>query len=151
MVSEADIEIFIECVENYFAKRSDEKLVIETPYLTDNITRILSDFTGIISISGAYRGCIYFTAPQPFLEKVIAAHGQNDFSIELLEDVIGEITNTLSGNSRKNLGNQFVISVPHVVQGATRGLELTNGAHSYVVPIKWSGHAAAMVVSVIGE
>jgi chemotaxis protein CheX len=146
---EAEIEIFIQCVENYFSKRSDEKLIIETPYLTDNITRILSDFTGIISISGAYRGCIYFTAPKGFLEQVIMAHGQHNFSVDLLEDTIGEIANTLSGNSRKSLGSHFVISVPQVIHGNARALELTNGAHSFVVPLKWFGHSAAMVVSVI--
>lgn len=147
---EAQIEIFIQCIEKYFSKRSEEKLVIETPYLTDNITRILSDFTGIIAISGAYKGCIYFTAPKEFLEQVIIAHGQHTFSINLLEDAIGEIANTLSGNSRKTLGSHFVISVPQVVHGNARALELTNGAHSFVVPIKWFGYTAAMVVSVIG-
>lgn len=146
---EAEIEIFIQCVENYFSKRSHEKLLVETPYLTDNITRILSDFTGIISISGAYRGCIYFTAPQAFLEQVILAHGQDTFSASLLEDAIGEIANTLSGNSRRSLGSHFVISVPQVIQGNTRALELTDGAHSFVVPLKWLGHSAAMVVSII--
>lgn len=146
---EAEIEIFIQCVENYFSKRSNEKLFIETPYLTDNITRVLSDFTGIISISGAYRGCIYFTAPKEFLEQVILAHGQDTFSVSLLQDAIGEIANTLSGNSRKSLGSRFVISVPQVIHGNTRALELTEGAHSFVVPLRWFGFSAAMVVSVI--
>ena len=148
---EAEIDIFIQCVESYFGKRMEEKVVVETPYLTDNITRILSDFTGIISISGAYRGCIYFTAPADFLKNVIKAHGQNSFTEELFEDVIGEITNTLSGNSRKSLGSNFVISVPHVIQGNAQPVELTDGAHSYVVPLKWFDKSAAMVVSVINN
>ncbi len=146
---EAEIDIFIQCVENYFSKRSDKKLIVETPYLTGNITKVLSDFTGIISISGAYRGCIYFTAPTPFLEPVIKAHGQTEFSNNLMEDAIGEITNTLAGNSRKSLGSNFVISVPKVVHGKTQPLELTDGAHSFVVPLSWMGNQAAMVVSVM--
>jgi len=146
---EDEIEVFIQCLENYFSKRSNEKIVVETPYLTDNITRILSDFTGVITISGAYRGCVYFTAQTTFLENIIAAHGQRNFSIEILKDAIGEIANTLTGNSRKKLGNNFVISVPNVIQGNARIIELTDGAHSFVVPLKWLGQSAAMVVSVI--
>lgn len=146
---EAEIEVFIQSVENYFSKRSQEKIIVETPYLTNNITNVLSDFTGIISISGAYRGCIYFTAPAEFLKQIILAHGQSNFSIEILEDAIGEITNTLSGNSRKSLGRQFVISVPHVIHGSAHALELTDGAHSFVVPLKWYDYSAAMIVSVI--
>jgi chemotaxis protein CheX len=145
----AEIDVFIQCVEKYFSKRSSEKIVVETPYLTDNITRVLSDFTGIISISGAYRGCVYFTAPTGFLQEVILAHGQNNFNVELLEDAIGEIANTLSGNSRKSLGSNFVISVPQVIHGNSRALELTDGAHSFVVPLKWHGYSASMVVSIM--
>ncbi|MFT6387518.1 MAG: chemotaxis protein CheX [Cellvibrionaceae bacterium] len=146
---EDEIEVFIECLENYFSKRSNEKIVVETPYLTDNITRILSDFTGVITISGAYRGCVYFTAQTKFLENIIEAHGQSHFNIEILEDAIGEIANTLAGNSRKKLGNNFVISVPNVIRGNSRVIELTEGAHSFVVPLKWFGQSAAMVVSVM--
>ncbi|MCL6415845.1 chemotaxis protein CheX [Aestuariirhabdus sp. Z084] len=148
---EAEIEIFIQCVEKYFSKRSKEKIIIETPYLTENISRTLSDYTGIISISGAYKGSIYFTAPSEFLKQVLLDHGQSDFSVEYLADAIGEVTNTLSGNSRKSLGRNFVISVPKVIQGNSQVPDLTDGAHSFVVPLKWHGHSAAMVVSVMNS
>lgn len=149
MVSD-EIDIFIRCIETYFEKRSEDKVVIETPYLTSSIARILLDLTGVISISGAYRGDIYFTAPKEFLENIILAHGQTDFNKELLEDAIGELSNTLSGNSRRDLGSRFVISVPHVIHGnASSCVELTEGAHSYVIPMKWKDFSAAMVVSVI--
>ena len=85
------------------------------------------------------------------MQNIIIAHGQDDFSTELLEDVIGEITNTLSGNSRKELGSHFVISVPQVVHGNAHALELTDGAHSFVIPLKWSNMPASMVVSVINN
>jgi len=148
MVFASNIETFIECLQKYFSKKSDSQIIVETPYLTNSINNILLDFTGIISISGAYCGNVYFTAPAKFLEKLILSHGQYDFSERLKKDVVGEITNTLSGNSRKGLGSGFVISVPKVVHGVVQELELTNGAHSYVVPMKWLEQKAAMVVSV---
>ena len=149
MVIASDIETFIECLENYFSKRSDKQVVVETPYLTDSISNVISDFTGVISISGNYSGHVYFTAPGSFLEKLIQAHGQQDFSENLKKDVVGEITNTLSGNSRRELGKGFVISVPTVIHGDVQELTLERGAHSYVVPMTWLEQKAAMVVSVI--
>lgn len=147
----ADIEIFIQCVEKYFTKRSSEKLIVETPYLTDDVSRILSEYTGIIKISGAYKGNVYFTAPRGFLEHVIKAHGQNEFSIALLQDAIGEIANTLSGNSRKELGKNFVISVPQVISGEAGPAFALNNNHSFVVPLKWYGYTAALIVSVVNS
>lgn len=145
----ADIEVFIECVEQYFEKRSPEKLVVEPPYLTDDVARILSEYTGVIKISGAYKGNVYFTAPRGFLECVIKAHGQEEFSISLLQDAIGEIANTLSGNSRKELGKNFVISVPQVFTGDFDPLTVMVDKHSFVIPLKWSGYGAALIVSVV--
>lgn len=143
-----DIEVFISCLEQYFSKKSDDKIIVETPFLTETINHILLDFTGLISISGAYSGYIYFTAPHVFLEKLILAHGQQDFNDRLKQDVVGEITNTLSGNSRKNLGSDFVISVPKFMANNIQDTSLSHGAHSYVVPLIWMDQKAAMIVSV---
>jgi chemotaxis protein CheX len=148
-MARAQIEIFIKNIEHYFSKRSNQKIIIETPYLTNDINQILSDFTGIISISGAYRGWVCFTAPTQFLEKIIQTHGQNNFNTALLKDAIGEITNTLSGNSRRELGNHFVISVPKVIHGNKSSIELIHDAHSFVVPMKWFGYSATLVISII--
>lgn len=145
---EKEIEVFIECIENYFSKRSDEKIIIEAPFLTKSLKKTLSDYTGIISISGAYKGNIYFTAPQDFVKRLIVAHGQDDFSDDLMQDTVGEVTNTLSGNARRDLGSDFVISVPNVMYGKLQPIELTRGARSYVVPLTWHNCHAAMVVSV---
>jgi len=143
-----NIKTFIECLESYFSKKSDKEIVVETPFLTNSVNSVLLDFTGIISISGSYSGNVYFTAPGVFLEKLILAHGQHDFSEHLKKDVVGEITNTLSGNSRKDLGGNFIISVPKVVHGNVTEVELPQGSHSYVVPMTWLEQKAAMVVSV---
>ncbi len=149
MVAVNDIKPFVECLENYFTKRSLNDPVVETPYLTDSVNDVLFDYTGVISISGAYQGNIYFTAPKPFLEKLIEAHGQSDFSDSLTRDMVGEVTNTLSGNSRKELGSDFVISVPSILDGGVEELDVVDGCHSYVVPIEWCDSKAAMVVSVV--
>lgn len=146
-MTESEIEIFINCIKHYFSKRSEESVIVETPYLTENINKILSDYTGIINISGSYSGKIYFTAPDSFLKQLILAHNQHEFSDALFRDAIGEITNTLSGNARKALGGQFVISVPSVAREATRDATFDAVAHSYVVPLHWFDQKASMVVS----
>ena len=149
MVVVDDIKPFVDCLENYFVKRSFSEVKIETPYLTDSVNTVLSDYTGVIAISGAYSGNIYFTAPKTFLEKMIAMHGQSTFSDSLTRDMVGEITNTLSGNTRKELGSGFIISVPDVINGEIEEDEMGRGAHSYVVPVAWSEQKAAMIVSVM--
>ena len=146
---EDEIYVFIDCLDHYFLKRSDQKVVIETPYLTECITEKMMDFTGSISISGHYSGSVFFTASDDFIEKLITAHGQSDFSVALKRDVIGEVVNTLSGNSRKTLGSHFVISVPKVLEHEDiEDEELIGCEHAYVIPVKWYDNDAAMVVSI---
>lgn len=149
MVAVDDIKPFIDCLENYFIKRSFNELAIETPYLTDSVNSVLSDYTGIIAITGEYSGNVYFTASRSFLERLITAHGQSDFSEKLTRDMVGEITNTLSGNSRKKLGSRFEISVPDVIEGDIDEDVITHGVHSYVVPITLAKEKAVMIVSVM--
>lgn len=148
MAAEKEIEVFIECISNYFHKRSDRNAKIGTPYLIENIEKVISDYTGIISISGNYQGYILFTAPKDFLVSLIASHNQSDFSDHLLEDVIGEVTNTLSGNARKHLGGQFVISVPSVMQESWETFDFNNTPRSFVIPLEWSNKSASMIASI---
>jgi len=143
---EDEIYVFIDCLDHYFLKKSDQKVIIETPYLTESIAEKIMDFTGSISISGHYLGSVFFTASNEFIEKLIKAHNQSDLSLQLKRDVIGEVINTLSGNSRKTLGSHFVISVPKVLESHEIGSE--GCEYAYVIPVKWYGHNAAMIINI---
>ena len=147
-MQENEIEIFIEGISNYFTLYSEEKLTIDTPYLLDNVNKLVYDYTGIIGITGNYSGCVYFTAPKVLLKYLLLSLGEEDLNEVNIADLVGEIANTISGNARKHLGSNFMISVPVVVDGAINKVQLPKDLRSYVIPVKWRNYSAAMVISI---
>jgi chemotaxis protein CheX len=143
-----EIEYFIELTNNFFDTRNTgESLVIETPYLTKSIIKLLQPYTTRISISGKYYGNLYLTAEKKFVEKVIQSFGKTNFAEERIVDALGEVANTISGNAREFLGRQFVISVPHFCKNNVISDEFSTGMNSYVIPFKWHNCKALLIVS----
>lgn len=142
-------QIFIDSVLQYFHQLKIE-IAIDTPYLKTNQHPILWDYTGIIGITGNQKGLVYFTAPTALLEQLLLAIDEQDCSDENLIDLVGEFANTIAGNARKDFGADFNISVPLVVKGKPDHLILPRNGHSFVVPIHWQEHQAAIVVFLQG-
>ena len=67
-----------------------------------------------------------------------------------MADMVGEAANTLSGNSRRELGRDFVISPPTVIEGVPMQEHLPQGLRSLVIPITWQKYRASLVLSVEG-
>ena len=107
----------------------------------------LQAYTGIIGVSGPYRGSVYFTAPRVLLRHLLLSLQEPDESEDNILDLIGEIANTISGNARSEYGSDFMISVPIVVKGTPDEIYLPKTARSVVIPISWKEYAAAIVVS----
>ncbi len=145
-MSEQVLKVFIEGVINYFQHTSDKDVKVGTPYLVDNDKPTLFDFTGIIGISGPYKGTVYFTAPKILLTHLLLSIGENDTSLENIMDIVGEVANTISGNARTEFGKEFMISVPVMVEGNKNALHLPSHLRSYVIPIYWKAYSAAVVV-----
>ena len=49
----------------------------------------------------------------------------------------------------RQIGNEFLISVPVVVQGRNQAISLPKGVKAYIIPFCWQQHDAALVVSVV--
>ncbi|WP_370979231.1 chemotaxis protein CheX [Agaribacterium sp. ZY112] len=145
-MSEETIKVFIDGVVNYFRHTSDKEVSIGTPYLADNESPTSFDYTGIIGISGPYKGTVYFTAPKILLRHLLLSLGEPDTSNENILDVAGEVANTISGNARSVFGHDFMISVPVVVEGGGSKVRLPKALRSYVIPIYWKAYSAAVVV-----
>ncbi len=143
---EENMQVFIDGVKRYFNLTKENDLRIGSPYLTSNAKPEAMDFTGIIGISGANKGCVYFTAPKAMLKHLILSLGEPDTSEANMVDLVGEVANTLSGNARSELGKDFMISVPVVVSGAPSTIHLPQELRSYVIPITWRSYHAAVVV-----
>ncbi|ELA09080.1 CheC-like family protein [Moraxella macacae 0408225] len=143
---EKNFQVFIDSVANYFRQLNDEDIAIATPYLNENDTPIVSDYTGVIGITGNNKGLVYFTAPKPLLEKMLLVMQESDNSEDNLIDLVGEVANTISGNARSQFGPEFNISVPFVFRGQPDSINLPKNRHSFVIPLEWKNLTAAIVI-----
>ena len=146
MSTEAEVGVFLESVLNYFSTTVQQAAVCGTPFLSIDKTPELSDFTGMIKISGKYEGLVAFTAPKSMLCVMLMRMQETDMCQENLCDLVGEIANTLSGNARRDFGHQFNISVPTVNVGRKNKLDLPEGARPIIIPIGWRNYSSSLVV-----
>ncbi len=78
------------------------------------------------------------------LTKVIL--GVDDAEEETLLDMVGELTNTIAGNVRKNFGGDFLISVPMLVKGKPDDILMRLKPPVFVIPLNWRKEKAYLVV-----
>lgn len=145
-MSEETLQVFIDGAIRFFEHTNDKEVKVGTPYLVENNSPAAYDLTGIIGISGPYRGCVYFTAPRILLKHLLLSIGETDTRSENLFDLVGEVANTISGNARSTFGQEFMISVPIMLEGAPSHIHLPKNLRSYVIPIYWKAYHAAVVI-----
>lgn len=143
---EERFQVFIDSVSNYFSQLNDDDMVIETPFLQENHIPVLSDYTGVIGITGNNKGLVYFTAPISLLQQMLITMRENDQSEDNLVDLVGEVANTIAGNARKQFGDEFNISVPLVFRGKPDDVIVPKDKHSFIIPISWKNNKAAIVI-----
>lgn len=141
------IEVFIESLAHFYRQVGADEIELGVPFLLDSDAPVVSDFTGIIGISGKRKGCVYYTCPKALLSYILLAMGERDMSNEHLCDVAGEIANTVAGNARKAFGSDFTISVPVVVQGSPERIRLPEGVRCVVIPARWKFYQSNIVVA----
>lgn len=143
---EKNFQVFIDSVTNYFDQLNDDDIAVDTPYLNENHTPFLSDYTGVIGITGSNKGLVYFTAPAALIKQMLVSMREADDSEENMVDLVGEVANTISGNARKQFGPEFNISVPFVFKGQPENVILPRDNHSFVIPLIWKNSSAAIVI-----
>jgi chemotaxis protein CheX len=142
------VQIFVNGARDYFGGISDSPAKVGTSYLSESIASDLLDYTGVIGISGLCSGRLYFSAPSAMLRHLLLTLGEVHVDTTYLADMVGEAANTLSGNSRRELGRDFVISPPTVIEGLPTGDQLPRSLRSLVIPIIWYKYRASLVLSV---
>ena len=147
MLNETQLKVFVDHATHYFSAFAQEPAIVRVPYLISHDESLVYDYTGVIGVSGAFRGCVYFTAPARMMQYLLMTQGETEHSQEHCFDVVGEIANTLAGNARRELGSDFMISVPIRIAGKPEQLTLARSARSYAIPIQWRVYSAALVVS----
>jgi chemotaxis protein CheX len=120
-----------------------------TPHLALTDRPEISDYTGVIQVSGKRTGLVAFTAPKSMLSVMLMRMQETDMSHENLCDLVGEIANTLSGNARRDFGHQFQISVPEVVSGRGSKIAYPERGRPIVIPIEWRNYHARLIVCLL--
>jgi chemotaxis protein CheX len=118
-MTEDRVEPFRSAFERYFRDYPDfAELRAGESFLQSRDKAELLDFTGSISLSGDYRGGIYISAERPLLSRTMTVTtGIEPDDDGDLEDMVGELANTVVGNARKTFGPGLNLSVPMVISG----------------------------------
>ena len=143
---ETDLKVFIDAVIHYFEQISETPAKVGTPYLKENSDTLAYEYTGIIGISGRKKGCVYFTTPGILLNHLLISINEEDTSHDNLCDLVGEVANTIAGNSRRYFGPEFMISVPVVVDGKPDRIKLPPDYRSFIIPVTWRNYESAVVI-----
>lgn len=146
-MDEKELRVFIDIVSQYFERQTSRVPEMGSPYLGEPNALPIHDFTGVIGISGERQGCVYFTARRELLRQLLLHVGETDISDSNLSDLVGEVANTISGNARRHFGPDFMISVPVVVDGNAKAIQVPRTVKAYVLPLRWHKLEATLVVS----
>lgn len=141
------MKVFIQSTANYFETLANGGAVLGTPYLRDEDEDVALDFSAVIGISGSYKGAIYYTAPREKMQALLPYLGETQADDHVCADLVGEITNTISGNAREKLGPGFMISSPFIFEGRPTAVRTAGTTPCYVLPVSWNNHCSRVLVS----
>ena len=148
MVNVDKLGVFLTSISAFFAQIDNTPVDIDTPYLNSNRSAIGYDYSGVIKISGFLEGCVYVSAPSPMLRELIKVMGEQDSSLGMMKDLLGEIANTIAGNARTEFGSDFIIAPPKIVEGIPGLPYLPKDRHSYITPFSWRGYHAIIGICI---
>jgi len=146
-MKERSLEVFVEGLANYFETLTETPAQIGTPFLTADVNKHLLDYTGIIGISGNHKGSVFFSGSKVLMTNLIAEIGIITSQEDKLMDLVGEVSNTISGNARREFGDQFMLSVPIVLKGKSDDVKISDSVDIYVIPVVWRDKQANLVIN----
>jgi chemotaxis protein CheX len=120
------------------------------PYLKqDNVAR--GDVSGVIGFTGETNGTVSVTFDELCILKVVSnmfGEAMKELNEEV-SDAVGEITNMISGQARKELeemGRLFHGAIPTVVTGKDHKIESTTKGPKIAIPFKTDAGTFTIVV-----
>ena len=147
---EEEIRVFIDAVRNYFVQLTAQPALVRASYLAASEVPCFS-YTGLITLSGQFRGCVYVSAQADMLQELLREMREPDCSEENLLDTIGELANTIAGNARRHFGSGLEISVPVAVKGVSEQIRAYTRLRPLVILVQWQNHQIAVVVDLQPE
>jgi chemotaxis protein CheX len=147
-MNETDLSVFTDAVKHYFLQTTKEPVEIRAAYLEQSYQPIHHQYTGLITLSGTFRGCVHFSASHTMLLQLLLIMGEPDRSESQRLDVVGEIANTIAGNARKHYGHELEISVPVTIRGNSDEMRAAVRARPFVISLHWRNQDAVVVVDI---
>ena len=147
-MNETDLAVFTNAVKHYFIQTTKEPAEIRAAYLADAEKLPHFQYTGLITLSGMFRGCVHFSAPHTMLLQILLIMGEPDRSEAHLLDVVGEIANTIAGNARKQFGHGLEISVPVTIRGSSDLIRAAVRSRPFIISLRWRNQDAVVVVDI---
>lgn len=145
-MTEKELSVFINSVHSFFIKITNEKCETGMPYIKKE-EKIISDYTGIIGISGRQKGGICISADEKMLTELTSLILESDeVSTEEIVGTVGELANTIAGNAGENFGSSFMISVPFIIKGSTDEVIMKLIPPVFVIPILWRSYKIHLLV-----
>ncbi|MDR2072485.1 MAG: chemotaxis protein CheX [Spirochaetaceae bacterium] len=145
-MTESELKPIIRIVTEYFCNITGVTAVMGLPYIKRDGDPVF-DYTGVIGISGARRGGVYYTAGRELLAEFgKSILGEEPLDDTSLGDLVGEMTNTIAGNMREIFGASFLISVPIILTGRIDTINMRLKPPVFVIPIKWKDHTSHLAV-----
>lgn len=142
---EEEIRVFVDAVRNYFVQLTAAPALVKASYLAEqSVPR--HAYTGLITVSGQFQGCVYFSAQRDMLLALLDEMREPDLSEENLLDAVGEIANTIAGNARRHFGSGLDISVPVAIKGLSEEIRTTMRVRPLVILVQWQGYEVVVVV-----
>ena len=134
------INPFVNATLNVLEKMAFVKAESGKPYLKkDDIAQ--GDVSGVVGFTGESNGCISVTFDKLCILKIVSNMiGEEIKEInEEISDAVGELTNMISGQARKELaetGRIFKGAIPTVVNGKNHKLETMTKGPKIAIPFK---------------
>lgn len=147
-LGEAEIRVFVDAVVHYFQQVGGDGATVRAAFLADDqLSAPTSDYTGLITVSGAYVGSVYFSAPSLLLRQLLMTMKERASHDSYL-DAVGEIANTIAGNARRHFTEKLEISVPVAFAGPAVDIRTAVRARPLVLTVEWRALQAIVVIDV---
>jgi chemotaxis protein CheX len=141
-----EFDIFNKAIQEYFVRITYEPCSVGNGFMIFDKPVILQ-YTGIIYLSGLKKGVIYFTADLKMLHELAQLIlGTKTVARDVVISLTGEITNTISGNTRQKYGSKLEISLPQVLAKREAAKRLAFYLPAYIIPIHWQSHHSYLTI-----
>jgi chemotaxis protein CheX len=150
VTAETGVGVFVNSVMRYFETAVQQAAECGIPHLALRRSPELSDYTGVIRISGQSEGVVLFSAPRSMLAVMLMRMRQTDLSEDQLRALVGEIVHTLSEDAQRKFRHWHTVSVQSAVHARDAPMPYPPDTRPIVIPIAWRSYQAQLVVCLAG-